>query len=326
MRRIVQNRTPTLFAMVAVVGLLAAGCAGYTAKLTTITVRPDANLVLDSSQQFVAEGRDARGAVFPITPAWSVVAGGGRIDGYGLFTAGSRAGTFHNTVMATAGDISGSASVTVTYPPRSHALATITVSPTGPDTVPAATTVQFRAEGKDSAGYVVSFLPTWSVETGGGSINDAGLYTAGLVPGINTNTIKATGGNIAGYATVTVASSAASLATMQQVVYFATDQSDLTTASREALDAKVSVFQANPAMRILIVGHTDERGTGDYNLALGTRRAEAVRDYLVAQGVSSTRIDLETRGKTEPIAAGSSEGAMALNRRDAFVILVPQTP
>jgi len=119
-----------------------------------------------------------------------------------------------------------------------------------------------------------------------------------------------------------VASSAASLATMRELVHFAYDKSDLTAESREALDDKVSVFRANPAMRILIVGHTDDRGTGAYNLALGTRRAEAVRDYLVAQGVASSRIELETRGKTQPLALGNSEGAMAQNRRDAFLILV----
>ena len=99
-------------------------------------------------------------------------------------------------------------------------------------------------------------------------------------------------------------------------------KSDLTEDSREALDGKVRVFRANPAMRILIVGHTDSRGTDAYNLALGTRRAEAVRDYLVAQGVASSRIELETRGESQPIASGTSEGAMAQNRRDAFIILV----
>jgi peptidoglycan-associated lipoprotein len=105
-------------------------------------------------------------------------------------------------------------------------------------------------------------------------------------------------------------------------VHFAYDKSDLTAASREALDDKVNVFRANPAMRILIVGHTDDRGTGAYNLALGTRRAEVVRDYLVAQGVASSRIELETRGETQPMASGNSEGAMAQNRRDAFLILL----
>jgi outer membrane protein OmpA-like peptidoglycan-associated protein len=322
MMRIIKNRTPTLFATIAIVGLLAAACAGYTAKLATITVRPDANLAANSSQQFVAEGRDERGSLFAITPAWSVVASGGTIDSDGLFTAGSMVGTFPNTVTATDGDISGNASVTVT-PPPSPLLATITVSPAGPDTIPATTTRQFLAEGRDAYGnYIASLSPSWSVVAGGGTINSAGLFTAGTVPGIYTSTIKASSGKVAGYATVTVASSAASLATMRELVHFAYDKSDLTAESREALDDKVKVFRANPAMRILIVGHTDDRGTGAYNLALGTRRAEVVRDYLVAQGVASSRIELETRGETQPLASGNSDGAMAQNRRDAFLILV----
>jgi peptidoglycan-associated lipoprotein len=196
------------------------------------------------------------------------------------------------------------------------------VAGAGPDTIPATATRQFLATGKDAAGYTVLFSPTWSVAAGGGTINNAGLFTAGTVPGIYTNTVKASSGNVAGYTTVTVASTAASLATMQELVHFAYDKSDLTEDSRAALDGKVKVFQANPAMRILIVGHTDDRGTDAYNLALGTRRAEAVRDYLVAQGVASSRIELETRGETQPMAAGSSESAMAQNRRDAFRILV----
>ncbi|HYU89538.1 MAG TPA: OmpA family protein [Gemmatimonadales bacterium] len=322
MTHFMKNRTPTLFATIAVVGVLAAACAGYTAKLATITVRPDANLTANSNQQFVAEGRDERGSLFAITPAWSVVADGGTIDSYGMFTAGSTVGTFPNTVTATDGGVSGNASVTVT-PLPSPLLATITVSPAGPDTIPATTTRQFLADGRDAYGNRIAWLsPNWSVVAGGGTINGAGLFTAGTVPGIYTSTIKASSGNVAGYASVTVASSAASLATMRELVHFAYDKSELTAQSREALDDKVNVFRANPAMRILIVGHTDDRGTGAYNLALGTRRAEVVRDYLVAQGVASSRIELETRGETQPMASGNSEGAMAQNRRDAFLILV----
>jgi outer membrane protein OmpA-like peptidoglycan-associated protein len=317
-----KHRTPTLFAAVAVVGLLAAACAGYTARLATISVKPDANLAANSRHQFTAEGRDTRGALFAITPVWSVVANGGTIDSLGLFTAGAMAGTFPNTVTATDGSILGSASVTVTPQPAPHPLASITVTPAGPDTIPASSTRQFLAEGKDSAGYIVSFSPTWSVVAGGGSISNAGFFTAGTVPGIYTNTIKASSGTIAGFTTLTVASSAASLSTMQELVHFAYDKSDITDSSRAALDEKVQVFRANPAMRILIVGNTDNRGTGAYNLALGTRRAESVRDYLVAQGVASSRIQLETRGETQPIASGNSTGAMAQNRRDAFLILV----
>jgi hypothetical protein len=318
-----KHRTSTLLAAVVVVALLAAACAGYTARLATITVMPDARLAANSSQQFTAEGRDTRGALFAITPVWSVVANGGTIDNHGLFVAGPKAGLFLNTVTATDGDIVGTASVTVvTLQPALHPLASITVTPAGPDTIPASSTRQFLAEGKDSAGYIVSFSPTWSVVAGGGSISNAGLFTAGTVPGIFTNTIKASSGTIAGFTTLTVASSAASLATMQELVHFAYDKSDLTDSSRAALGDKVKVFQANPAMRILIVGNTDNRGTGAYNLALGTRRAESVRDYLVAQGVASSRIQLETRGETQPIASGNSIGAMAQNRRDAFLILV----
>jgi outer membrane protein OmpA-like peptidoglycan-associated protein len=316
-----KSRTSSRFATVVLVALLGAACAGYTAKLATITVRPDANLAANSSHQFTAEGRDARGGIFPITPTWSIVASGGTIDTNGLFTAGSRPGAFLNTVKATDGSISGNASVIVTAPP-SPVLRTITVTPAGPDTVPATSTRQFIAAGKDSAGFVVQFLPTWSVVAGGGRIDNTGLFTAGSAPGIYVNTVKASWGTVAGYASVTVASTAASISTMQELVHFAYDKSELSDSSRAALDDKVGVFQANPAMRILIVGHTDDRGTGVYNLALGTRRAEAVRDYLVAQGVASSRIELDTRGETEPVASGSSAGAMAQNRRDAFRILL----
>jgi len=323
MTHLMKHRTSTLLATVAVVALLAAACAGYTPRLASITVMPDARVAANSSQQFTAEGRDTRGALFAITPVWSVVANGGTIDHHGLFVAGSTPGLFLNTVTATDGDVHGSANVTVVAPqPALHQLASITVTPAGPDTIPASSTRQFLAEGKDSAGYVVSFSPAWSVVAGGGSINNAGLFTAGTVPGIFTNTIKASSGTIAGFTTLTVASSAVSLATMRELVHFAYDKSALTDSSREELDEKVQVFQANPAMRILIVGNTDNRGTAAYNLALGTRRAEAVRDYLVAKGVGSSRIQLETRGETQPIASGNSVGAMAQNRRDAFLILV----
>lgn len=323
MTHIKKTRGPTFVATVAVVGLVATAC-GYHARLASILVSPDTSVTSNASQQFRAEGRDARGDPFAITPAWSVVANGGTINDAGLFTAGPTTGLFLNTVKATDGNISGSASVKVTAP--APVLATITVTAAGADSLLATTTRQFLAQGKDSAGLTFLFSPAWSVVAGGGTITPAGLFTAGTVPGVFTNTIKASSGNVAGYATVTVASSAAlsvtSSATMQDLVHFAYDKSDLTEDSREQLDAKVKVFQANPAMRILIVGHTDDRGTGAYNLALGTRRAAAVRDYLVAQGVASNRIEIETRGETQPIASGSSERAMAQNRRDAFMILV----
>jgi len=318
-----KHRTPTPFATVAAVAFLVTAC-GYHPRLESITVTPNTSVAVHGSQQFIAEGRDGRGDIFEISPTWSIVANGGSINDAGLFTAGTTAGTFPNTVRATEGDVSGTASVIVT--PRLPLLATITLTSTGPDSLPATTTRQFLAQGKDSAGYDFAFSPTWSVVAGGGTISNTGLFTAGTMPGVYANTIKASWGNVAGYATVTVGSSAASIATMQELVHFAYDKSDLTDTSRATLDGKVRVFQSNPAMRILIVGHTDDRGTGAYNLALGTRRAEAVRDYLVAQGVATSRIELETRGETQPMTGGDTESAWADNRRGAFRILVVTDP
>src|SRR5512146_3164497 len=164
MTHIRKNRA-ALVATVAVVGLLATAC-GYHARLASIQVSPDTSVAARASQQFTAEGRDARGALFAITPTWSVAASGGTISNAGLFTAGPTAGTFLNTVKATDGNISGSASVVVTTP--APVLATITVTPAGPDSLPATTTRQFLAQGKDSAGNSFAFTPAWSIVAGGG--------------------------------------------------------------------------------------------------------------------------------------------------------------
>jgi outer membrane protein OmpA-like peptidoglycan-associated protein len=314
-----------LLGAAAAAGLLA-GCAGYTAKLATITVAPDARVSANGTHQFVAEGRDGRGAPFTVTPVWSASTGG-TIDANGLYTAGSSVGT--NTVTATDGDVSGSASVVVTGPPA-PVLARITLTPMGPDTIAAGSSLRFYAAGADSAGYLFPFAPSWSLVAGGGRLDSTGYFTADTLLGTYTNTIKAEFAGIAAYGTVTVVSSAAtrysmdstaSAVTMRQVVHFAYDKSALSDETRSALDDKVRVFQAHPDMRILIVGHTDRRGTGAYNLALGTRRAQAVRDYLVAQGVASNRIEIKTRGEKDQIGSGDSEPTMALNRRDAFWIL-----
>jgi hypothetical protein len=128
-----------------------------------------------------------------------VVAGGGTISSAGLFTAGTTAGTFTNTVKATSGTISSTVTVTVT----AGALATITVTP-DPASMAAGGTQQFTAVGKDAGDNVVSITPTWSVETGGGTISSAGLFTAGLVAGTFTNTVKATSGTVSSTITVTV--------------------------------------------------------------------------------------------------------------------------
>jgi len=104
------------------------------------------------------------------------------------------------------------------------------------------------------------------------------------------------------------------------VFYFAFDSSTLTPESISAINAHIAVMQMNNE-NIRLEGHTDERGTREYNMALGERRANAVRDYMVANGISAFRIESISFGEERPVAFGSGEEAWAQNRR---VELKPQ--
>ena len=120
----------------------------------------------------------------------------------------------------------------------------------------------------------------------------------------------------------TPTSSAASLATMREMIHFATDSSLLSDSAKATLDSKIAIFRDNPAMRIVIVGNTDERATDAYNLALGGRRADAAKAYLVTKGIDPIRIEIASRGESQPIASGTSTDAQAQNRRAEFRLLV----
>lgn len=117
-------------------------------------------------------------------------------------------------------------------------------------------------------------------------------------------------------------SSVAALATMSEVIHFAHDESVLDAKARSILDAKVPVFRANPDMRIVIIGHTSTPGTDDYNWALGFRRAEAARAYLVSRDIDPIRIEIATGGEHHLVMEGPSDRAAAANRRAEFRILV----
>ena len=104
-------------------------------------------------------------------------------------------------------------------------------------------------------------------------------------------------------------------------VFFDTDRFDLTPAARDALTANSAWLQEYPSVSILIEGHCDERNTREYNLALGERRASAVRDYLVFLGIAPQRIQIISYGEERPFAIGSGENAWRLNRRAHFVIV-----
>ena len=116
------------------------------------------------------------------------------------------------------------------------------------------------------------------------------------------------------------ASAEDALAAIGNTVYFDFDSSALSGDTEGTLMRQAAFLNANPALTVTIEGHCDERGTREYNLALGERRATAARDFLLAQGVDSARIRTISYGKERPAVAGSSEGAWAKNRRAATVI------
>ena len=111
-------------------------------------------------------------------------------------------------------------------------------------------------------------------------------------------------------------------AVLLTVINFDYDKSDIRDDARAALDAKVPVLMANPGVRIRIAGHTDERGSTEYNLALGQRRATAAKTYLTQHGVPDDRIETVSFGEERPVAQGTDESAYAQNRRDEFEIIV----
>ena len=102
-------------------------------------------------------------------------------------------------------------------------------------------------------------------------------------------------------------------------IYFNTDKTELDDASRATLDAQAAWLAANAGVRVTIEGHTDERGTREYNLALGDRRATAARNHLAAKGVAGDRMTVVSWGKERPVAAGSDEQSWAQNRRSVTV-------
>ena len=102
-------------------------------------------------------------------------------------------------------------------------------------------------------------------------------------------------------------------------VFFATNESILTTASRETLRAQAAWLRKNSSINIVLEGHADERGTREYNLALGERRANAVKDYLMTYGISGSRLQVISYGKERPVNSGSNPLAWSQNRRSVTV-------
>ena len=102
-------------------------------------------------------------------------------------------------------------------------------------------------------------------------------------------------------------------------VFFAYDSYSLAASAQATLSKQAKWLKANPSVAIAVEGHADERGTREYNLALGDRRASSVKDYLMSQGISSNRISTISYGKERPVKSGSNDTAWAQNRRSVTV-------
>ena len=102
-------------------------------------------------------------------------------------------------------------------------------------------------------------------------------------------------------------------------VFFATNETVLTTASRDTLRKQAAWLRKNSSINVVLEGHADERGTREYNLALGERRANSAKDYLMTYGISSDRISVISYGKERPVDSGSTPLSWSKNRRSVTV-------
>jgi outer membrane protein OmpA-like peptidoglycan-associated protein len=106
-------------------------------------------------------------------------------------------------------------------------------------------------------------------------------------------------------------------------IYFEFDRSELSAAARDSLDAVARFMQANPSASVQVTGHTDNRGSDDYNSRLGARRATVAKDYLVSRGIAAGRIMTATRGESEPQDSNDTDAGRARNRRAVAVEVRP---
>lgn len=169
-----------------------------------------------------------------------------------------------------------------------------------PDTPPPTTTTA------PQTGAGMGGLPTDTGVTrsgsGGGGYGTGGVQQQGLAGGQGPAKV------------------AQELVRVGDTVYFTFDSYALDSAAQSTLDQQAAILLRNTAVSVVIEGHCDDRGTREYNLALGERRATAVKDYLVAYGVTPGRIRVISYGKERPVAFGDSDAAQAKNRRAVTVV------
>ena len=238
--------------------------------LATLSVSPNPQtLAANTTQQFTATGSDYSGAKVATNVTWSVVTGGGIISTTGLFTAAGTPGTFTNTVKATSGGLTSTATVIVT----TGTLATMVVSP-NPQTLVAGSTQQFTAAGSDASGNPVGISPVWSVVSGGGTITAGGLFTAGNNAGTYANTIKATSGTISATATVTVTSTPPAPPPLATITITPNPDTTLVGATQQFVaigrDGNGNTVSITPVWSVVNSGGTIDASTGRFTAGTTT--------------------------------------------------------
>ena len=142
-----------------------------------------------------------------------------------------------------------------------------------------------------------------------------------LPPGAGDAPVTSDTGNSGGDTVVPGSARDFQRSVMSDTIHFALDMYDIDSTSRSILDTQSAWLLKWPDRRITIEGHADERGTREYNLALGDRRANAAKNYLAAKGINPARITTISYGKERPIALGSDEASWAQNRRAVTIVL-----
>ena len=169
--------------------------------------------------------------------------------------------------------------------------------------------------------FAVAFLFAACETASNVSGDSASGSSSGSATGSATSSSTAsTASSTSGSTAATQMSDAEKLAQVGNTVYFGFDSSELDGEAQATLDRQAAFLNVNPTVVVIIEGHADERGTREYNLALGDRRAVSVRDYLLAKGLDAARIRTVSYGKERPSVAGSNEQAWAKNRRAATVL------
>ena len=161
-----------------------------------------------------------------------------------------------------------------------------------------------------------------------GMIAAVALLAACETPADTSASTGATGGQTAATTSPTVGSSTNSGRSLQEQlvaeigdrVFYDFDRSDLKPEARKTVERWAAFLKQNPSVTVTIEGHADERGTREYNIALGERRANAAKNYLVSLGIQARRVATISYGKERPAVVGSNEAAWAQNRRGVMVI------